>query len=98
MALMSGDLAEKAGLTEEEQTQLREKAAEIRAKIEKQAVEELLKELPPAKLAKIKQLAGKEFNFVEEPPRFGFGGDRGDRGGRDEQEGDRGPAGRRRGN
>ncbi len=91
-----GELVDKVGLTEEEQSQLREKAPEIQAKYDRQAVEELIKELPAAKQEKIKQLSGKPFTFVDQEPRFGggFGGRGGAPGAQDDQ-GGRGNRGRR---
>ena len=100
-------LVEELGITDEQMEALKEKAEEVRkkmdekiAKIRKQAEEEILSVLDSDQRAKYKELVGDAYDFNSQSNRGGFGGrggaerggqERGGRGG-----GDRG--GRERGN
>jgi len=85
MGLTGGTVADQLGLSDAERESLREKARELQAEMQKKLLADLIKELPAAKQAKIKQLMGKTFTFEDVPrdrgpgapdARGGFGGRR----------------------
>lgn len=74
--LLSGPLANELALTDAEREALQTKSAQLEEEIRKkmtelraQAQNELVKVLPPAKQAKVKDLVGEPFEFQQEMPR-----------------------------
>ena len=74
--LVSGPLADELALTDAEREALQAKSAQLEEEIRKkmtalraEAQQELLKVLPPAKQAKVKDLVGEPFEFQTEMPR-----------------------------
>lgn len=74
--LISGPLANELALTDAEREALQAKSAQLEEEIRKkttalraEAQQELLKVLPPAKQAKVKDLVGEPFEFQMEMPR-----------------------------
>ncbi|MEQ8848726.1 hypothetical protein [Botrimarina sp.] len=108
-ALMGGPLAEELNLSQEQQTQLREKLREVQAELDEKireareaARQELLTVLTSEQRSKLDSMLGEPFAMSEQDgPRFGRGGDRPPRGPRGFGRGDRrgpppgGPEGRR---
>lgn len=92
-ATLSGPLAEKLGLTEEQQQQISEKAQELQAEMQEKinqirqdARNELLEMLTSEQRAKLEELQGETFDMPNARGRFGRGqfdraGGRGPRGG-----------------
>lgn len=105
-SLVSGTLAEKLNITDEQKEALQAKAEELQksldAKIEKlrsQMQDELLAELTPEQQSQFKELMGEKFTFEQRQRggQGGRGGAGGDRGGRGGAGGDRGGRGGNRG-
>ena len=103
-SLMSGSIADKLGITEEQKERLREKAEELQkemnekiAKLRAEMQDELMAELTADQRAQYQEMMGDAFKF-ERPTRGGQGGDRGGQGGdRGGRGGDRGGQGGDRG-
>jgi len=71
--ITGGTVAEKLGISEEQQEQLRDKARQLQEELQKKLREELIQELTPEQQEKLKSLTGKPFTFEQTPSQFGGG-------------------------
>ncbi len=61
--VMGRNVAEELNITDEQRTQLVEKAQKLQQELQKKMQQELIKDLTPAQQAKLKELAGEPFQF-----------------------------------
>jgi hypothetical protein len=100
---LEGETATQLGISEEQQTKLREKAQSLEqelrkkmAEIRKQMQDQLIAELSPQQRQQFNELVGDPFEFKDEPPQGGVFGGRGDGGPGGNRDQGRGGAERRR--
>jgi Spy/CpxP family protein refolding chaperone len=101
-ALSEGEMAEKLGLTEAQQEQLRERSAEVQQELQEkirqlrlEARGKLMDVLSPEQRAKLETMLGEDFSLPDQPGGnrfFGRGGRGGRRGQGDANRGDQAPA------